>query len=126
MGQISKPNAITAGPNGALWFTNSYNDTIEAISTAGHRTDFHGYPNIFYPEGITEGSDGNLWFTNVGSVGRLKPGLKGKITDFSSKIGNSAHLQGITSGPDGKLWFTVSNLNQIGSITTSGAVSIYT
>jgi virginiamycin B lyase len=122
-GQISEPNAITAGPDDALWFTNYFNDTIEKITTSGGRTDFRGHPKIGYPTAITEGSDGNLWFTNIGFVGRLTP--EGQITDFTGKIGNSAHLQGITPGPGGNLWFTISNFNQIGKISTSGTVSIY-
>src|SRR5260370_465514 len=35
----------------------------------------------------------------------------------------SSHPFRITSGPDGALWFTEQNKNQIGRVTTSGAVS---
>ena len=52
---------ITAGPDGALWFTNW--DSIGRISTDGVSSDYTG-PGISEALGITVGPDGALWFTN--------------------------------------------------------------
>ncbi len=60
---IDDPDGITAGPDGALWFTNLRNNSIGRISTAGVVTNYTG-PGIDEPEGITAGPDGALWFTN--------------------------------------------------------------
>src|SRR5689334_16005534 len=61
---IEQPYGITAGPDGALWFTNS--DSIGRITTDGQVTRFTD-AGIVRPYGITAGADGALWFVNKGS-----------------------------------------------------------
>ena len=39
---INRPLAITAGPDGALWFTNNRGKSIERITTTGAVTNFTG------------------------------------------------------------------------------------
>ena len=70
---ISEPAGIAAGPDGALWFTNSINGTIGRITTGGTVTNFTG-TGISEPFGIAAGPDGALWFTNEGndSIGRIQ------------------------------------------------------
>ena len=60
---IDGPGDVTTGPDGALWFTNLYNDTIGRITTAGVVTNYTG-TGIDAPQSIAAGSDGALWFTN--------------------------------------------------------------
>src|SRR5258708_4556113 len=48
--------------------------------------------------------------------------LSGKIREFAVPTANSGPLD-ITAGPDGNLWFTEQNGNQIGRITTAGAIT---
>ena len=69
------PYGITSGPDGALWFTNSGNNSIGRITTGGTVTNYTG-TGISGPEGITSGPDGALWFTNSGnnSIGRITTG----------------------------------------------------
>ncbi len=69
---ISGPNAIAAGPDGALWFTNDLNNSIGRITTSGTVTNYTG-TGIGEPYGIADGTDGALWFTNLGndSIGRI-------------------------------------------------------
>ena len=76
------PRNIVAGPDGALWFTNSDNNTIGRITTSGQATDYTG-PGIDTPWGITPGPDGALWFTNAGnnSIGRIT--TAGVVTNYS-------------------------------------------
>src|SRR5690349_12794015 len=54
--------AITAGPDGNLWFTLA-DDQIGRITPAGQVTAFPVPQSPFGPESITSGPDGNLWFT---------------------------------------------------------------
>src|SRR5207302_2167281 len=69
---IYLPSGIAAGPDGALWFTNSGNSSIGRITTAGTVTNYTG-PGISQPVGIAAGPDGALWFTNPGnsSIARI-------------------------------------------------------
>jgi hypothetical protein len=85
----SEPSAITAGPDGALWFTEFLANKIGRITTSGAITEF---PLPFNPElltnvaafGIILGPDNNLWFSEyndiVGTIGRITPA--GVLTVF--------------------------------------------
>jgi streptogramin lyase len=124
------PLGITTGPDGALWFTNTFNchfcppDSIGRITTGGVVTNYLG-AGINGPGGIIAGPDGALWFTNGGnalpsrSIGRITTG--GVVTNYT---GTDIFMPGgITAGPDGALWFTNGT---IGRITTGGAITEYT
>jgi virginiamycin B lyase len=67
---IAVPRQITAGPDGALWFTNG--DSIGRMTTAGRFTAYFN-SRIATPAGITAGPDGALWFTDNGdnTIGRI-------------------------------------------------------
>ena len=124
---ISTPNGIVAGPDGALWFTNSGN-SIGRITTAGVVTNYTG-TGISFPTGITVGPDGALWFTNRGndSIGRIT--TAGLVTNYTDPSIDDP--MGIAAGPDGALWFTNAltggqDEGSIGRITTAGVVTNYT
>ena len=114
---------MTTGPDGALWFTNLYNNTIGRITTAGVVTNYTG-TGIDAPQSITAGPDGALWFTNWygNSIGRIT--TAGVVTNYTDT--GIDYPQSITPGPDGALWFTNWANNSIGRITTSGVVTNYT
>ena len=57
-----RPQWITAGPDGALWFTERA-DKIGRITTAGAITEYLVPTANSNPSGITLGPDGALWFT---------------------------------------------------------------
>ncbi len=120
---VSRPEGITAGPDGALWFTNQGTNSIGRITTAGVITTYTA-PSISSPAEITAGPDGNLWFTNYGnnSIGSIS--TAGVVSNYTGTGINGP--SGITAGPDGKLWFTNDGNDSIGSISTTGAVSNYT
>ncbi len=69
---ISSPLGIAVGPDGALWFTNTDDNSIGRITTGGINTNYTGI-GIDDPTAITTGPDGALWFTNAGnnSIGRI-------------------------------------------------------
>ena len=121
---IDHPEGIAAGPDGALWFTNSdfTNDSIGRITTTGVVTNYTD-PGISSSVGITAGPDGALWITSGNgsdsAVSRLT--TSGVFTNYSGSGISNPHQ--ITAGPDGALWFTNSGGSSIGRITTAGAIT---
>ncbi len=117
-------NSITAGPDGALWFTND--SSIGRITTSGEVSTFSG-DGTLVPIRITKGPDGALWFTDAANrIGRIT--TAGVVKTFT---GNGiSHPLDITTGPDGALWFTNNGINDkghtVGRITTAGKVTFYT
>jgi len=111
------PYWITPGPDGALWFTETWGNSIGRITTAGKATEYPLPTPDSFPGCITAGPDGALWFTENGKIGRIT--TAGAITEYA------AVALGITAGPDGALWFTGSTDNFIGRITTSGVITEY-
>jgi streptogramin lyase len=119
----SRPNEITVGPDGNLWFTEGASNRIGRITTAGVVTEFSaGITPGSAPFGITAGPDGNLWFTEFAAIGRITP--TGVVTEFPTGIGLGGEPNEITTGPDGNLWFTASGA--IGRITPSGTITKFT
>ena len=117
------PYGITAGPDGALWFTDPGNDVIGRITTDGNYT-LQQSTGVEISTGITVGPDNNLWFTveqDDAMIGRITPA--GTVTLFKDPGGSFP--QGITTGPDGALWFGESN-GTVGRMTTKGKVKHFT
>jgi streptogramin lyase len=102
----SGPAVITAGPDGALWFTEILGNNIGRITAAGVITEFPTPTVRSQPSGITTGPDGAQWFTenNANKIGRIT--TAGEVTEFSVPTANSGPAF-ITTGPDGALWFTL-------------------
>jgi len=117
----SYPQGITAGLDGALWFTEF--NKIGCITTAGVITEHRIPTALSSPGGITAGPDGALWFTeDIGDkIGRIT--TAGVITEYPIPTA-SASPEGITAGPDGALWFTEIG-DKIARITTAGVITEY-
>jgi uncharacterized protein (TIGR03437 family) len=58
----SKPVGITAGSDGALWFTESGTNNLGRITTGGVISEYSVPTPSSSPAGITSGPDGRLWF----------------------------------------------------------------
>ena len=72
-GPLTGPLAITAGPDGALWFTNyGLDPSIGRITSSGVISTYTD-PSIKAPQDITTGPDGALWFVDPGAstLGRV-------------------------------------------------------
>lgn len=114
----SGPNAITAGGEGNVWFTEYFGDQIGRITPNGQITEFAvPTPNAGL-KGIAPGPEGDLWFTEeaANKIGRITP--SGQITKF--RLPTPAGYPGqIVAGPDGRLWFT-DGFGLIGRITPTG------
>jgi CSLREA domain-containing protein len=127
------PQDIVAGPDGALWFTESTGNQIGRfvfLPPSPFPDPFPPSPFTFFDvptpgsslSGITRGTDGALWFTEQSAdrIGRIT--TAGVITEYALPSPGSSPT-GITAGPDGALWFTEQYGNRIGRITTTGTIS---
>ncbi len=128
-GGLGDTGAITAGPDGALWFLNG---NVGRITTAG-RVTMYPYTlstgTLPVNSTIITGPDGNLWF-GVGqpnSVGRITP--QGQITMIPIVPGadpgaSSVAVQALGAGADGNVWFSAADTsNGDGSDETYGYVT---
>ena len=118
----SSPYAITAGPDGNIWFTERHGESIGKITPTGFVKQYYVHLNANLA-GITAGPDGNIWFTETFKdiIGRITP--LGVVTEFSMGLTPDSGPDGITNGPDGNLWFTEPFGNRIGRITPLGVVT---
>lgn len=122
-----RPNEITRGAEGNLWFTVVGGEprAIGRMTPAGQITEYRTGLNAGdFPQEITAGPDGNVWFTDTGTtpaIGRITP--NGQITEFSEGLGAGSGVQGITAGPDGNLWFANTGTSSIGRITPTGEIT---
>jgi virginiamycin B lyase len=114
----SQPFAITAGPDGAIWFTENGTNKIGRLSVDGSQFNDVATPTpLARPEGIAPGPDGALWFTESSASNRIgRITTAGAITEFTTPTSGSQPLD-ITAGPDGAMWFTEYSGNRIGRIT---------
>jgi streptogramin lyase len=110
------PGAITAGPDGALWFTQFQPPRIGRITTAGVITEFSSPTRS--ADDITAGPDGALWFTAGDTIGRIT--TAGAATQFALA---GVLAASIVAGPDGALWFTTENNANLVRMTTDGVAT---
>lgn len=115
------PASITAGPDGAMWFTRVDTASVGRITTTGSVTEFSEPPAS--EQSIVTGPDGAFWYTTSGpsstnDLVRLTTG--GAITEYSVPIGVGSSL---AFGPDGALWTTDNQGGMIAKITTTGTVT---
>jgi virginiamycin B lyase len=107
---------ITAGPDGALWFTESEAAKIGRIDDAGRITEYPIPTPTSTPVGIAAGSDGDLWFADQAnnqtfSLGASSPENIGRITTrgvittypLTSMYGNPDEM---AVKSDHLIWFT--------------------
>jgi streptogramin lyase len=118
----SAPQAIAAGPDGDLWFTESAASKIGTINPVTHAISEFATPSpASFPLGIAAGPDGNLWFTEflANKIGRINPTTHA-ITEFTLPAGSTSPVD-ITTGPNGNLWVTASGnpgaIDQINPVT---------
>jgi len=120
--------AITAGPDGNVWFGDPGASQVGVITPTGQVTEY-STPGISVGA-ITAGPDGNLWFLNDAltqsgspAIGRITPA--GQVTTFTLPDDFTQPNQ-IAAGPDGNVWFTESIYptgEKVGRITPTGQVT---
>jgi streptogramin lyase len=115
-------NAITAGPDGNVWFTYG-NETIGKISPTGGFTFYQPATCCRFFSGITAGPDGNLWITEVNNTPKIARFTPGTLAFVEFTIPSGNYGQYIAAGPDGNLWFSEPVGNQVGKVTTDGHIT---
>ena len=142
------PTGIVAGPDGALWFTQSnggnprdgrayFPASIGRITTSGA---YSSYPvpasasSVPGLDAITVGPNGNLWFTEtaIDRIGEITPrDASPVIHEFALPAGDRlaagvgspiTSADTIAAGPGNDIWFTEQGSNAIGVMSTSGDV----
>ncbi|HEX3528666.1 MAG TPA: hypothetical protein VH988_16510 [Thermoanaerobaculia bacterium] len=116
---------LTAGADGAVWFTISDATALGRLSTDGtYRTVDLPAPSVPFEDlgllGITLAPDGSLWAAAPlrNSVFRLS--LAGVTSQFQTpNLSPSA----VTTGPDGNVWFSAPHT--VGRITNSGQITLF-
>jgi hypothetical protein len=121
--QNSRPLAIAAGPDGALWFTEngavapSGGGQIGRVTTSGTISEFALSADEGQPLAITAGPDGAMWFTlangTTSQIGRIS--TAGAMSGFVLPAAETSPA-GIVTGPDNAVWFAEQATNQIGRI----------
>src|SRR5260370_30513674 len=76
---VGVPQGITAGPDGALWFTEFYDNVAGRITTKGASTLFR-LNTVNSATYITNGPDGALWLTLLNDVGGSTTNQIGRLT----------------------------------------------
>jgi streptogramin lyase len=137
----ASPEALTLGPDGNMWFSDSGSNSegdgfIGRISPSGKIVEFPipaaTPPKPSGPSGIAVGPEGNLWFTERlrGTIDRITP-TGAFLDEFAIPTGTADNLpkesepQAIALGADGRMWFIDENFTGehfIGSITAGGTV----
>ncbi len=115
------PTSIVAGPDGAIWFTESSAQAIGRITTTGTITTIPT-PGL-QPNSIAVGSDGNIWFTDDSdnnTVDRINPDQSISTFPIPTQF---AQPNDLTLGPDGALYFTEGFNQAIGRVDMSGNVT---
>ncbi len=123
-GGAKRLGAITAGPDGALWFLDGI--AVGRITTRGQVKVYRYKPGIsayVSNSTIITGPDGNLWFANgdAGLIGRVTP--QGQITLIpvvapSAPDASKIAVQAVAAGADGNMWFSAADRGD-GNISTS-------
>lgn len=106
----SHPALIAKAPDGTLWFTMQYGDSIWKLPRGGAPTLVFGLQPGSHPFGITTAPDGSVWFTegeadgsSGDAVGKLNP--DGTLA-HRTPLPKGSQPIGIVVAPDGRVWFT--------------------
>jgi virginiamycin B lyase len=128
---LAPAERMTAGPDGALWFTRFHAGVIARMSVTGQYSEYPLPDRGAGPQGITVGPDGALWFTELlgNKIGRIT--TSGQVKEYAlPAVPQNACDRlcpgDITVGSDGALWFVDANplgLDGIGRITTAGSLT---
>jgi hypothetical protein len=111
---VRYPAAITAGRDGALWFTDD-SGAVGRIATSGAIRVFGSATTVGHPDAIAVGPDGALWVTGRGGyVARVT--TAGTVTTYA--LPQAGFGEGIASA-GGYLWITNFSGNSIVRLATA-------
>lgn len=125
----SLPSSIAAGPDGAMWFTNSFTRNVGRIDMAGNITLYPSPQAFSNANSITAGPDGAMWVTQATNGGFppavARVDMNGNFTEYLTP--QSGNVGSIVTGTDGALWFLQSNTYNrwLVRVTTSGVFTYH-
>ena len=111
----AEPAAITAGTDGAMWFTEPGKRKIGRITSTGEVTEF-AVPDVSSAlKGLALGPEGNLWFAErrpQAGFGSISP--SGEVRSYhpafepldAPDVMESTGPESLVLGADGDIWFT--------------------
>lgn len=129
--------AMTAGPDGNMWFTKNDQNQIGKVTMSGAVSEYTLGSGHTLGFGIAAGPDGNMWFNwanNDGTKGVGKMNTSGAnqvYYDLTSSYGTYDTPSAIGAGPDGNMWIGTSSQQtsnpggRIIKVTTSGSATVY-
>ncbi|GAA4846548.1 virginiamycin B lyase [Actinomycetospora corticicola] len=115
------PYDVTAGPDGAAWFTAIEAEAVGRIDPATEEVTLHPLPIAGMPAMITTGPDGALWCTlnRVGALARLDPASGFALTHLPDA---GCGPVGIAADGDG-LWFVEILAGRVGRLDLDGRLT---
>lgn len=117
---VGQPQAIVAGRDGSVWFTNGLTGTLAHLTRTAQLTAVAS-PEITQARALTVGPDGSLWFSNgYGSIVRRSP--NGLLTSYD--VNASVPIGGLAVAKDGSAWFTDGG-EEIGEVAPDGSVHYF-
>ena len=117
--ESADPHDVAAGPDGALWTSDSNLGRVWRITPSGKLRSFDVGGA---PAGITA-AHGALWFTDIGEDRIVRLALDGTTTHYPLTAG--AFPIDIVEGSDGALWFTEGRGDKIGRLAPDGTLTEY-
>ena len=117
--EFALPNGIAAGPDGALWVTDSSLGRVWHITTKGKITsqDLGDMPTGIVSAG------GALWIADSSDDQIVRLGTDGTQTPYT--LDRGAFPTSIVEGPDGAIWFTETHGDKIGRVAPDGTIAEY-
>jgi virginiamycin B lyase len=125
--------AITAGPDGNVWFTETGGSPgvvasdarwanvsrVGRITPSGTVSEYNVSASTTLLVGIVTGPDRNLWVTDRAANKVFRVTISGTVNAYAMPTPNSGP-NSITVGPDGNFWITESYAGKLARLTTSG------
>jgi virginiamycin B lyase len=107
---------LTSGPDGALWFTEYFDNKIARVTTSGDFTEYPIPTANSYPGQVAAGPDGAvLTEQNADKIGRITT-TGGTVTEHPAPT-PVAGVNDVMVGSDNNIWFTENFIGRIGRLT---------
>jgi virginiamycin B lyase len=125
--------AITAGPDGNVWFTETGGSPgvvasdarwanvsrVGRITPSGTVNEYNVSASATFLVGIVTGPDRNLWVTDRAANKVFRVTISGTVNAYAMPTPSSGPSS-ITVGPDGNFWITESYAGKLARLTPSG------
>lgn len=130
----AQPSDIAPGPDGDMWFTQSFPPAVGRVTTAGQFGAFPLPAGCISPSSITEGNDGNEWLIAacynqqhelIPQIAKVTP--SGMFTMYPF-VFVGPQPSALARGTDGNVWFSDFDVNRkkfVGKITPNGVITQY-